>query len=75
MSQTRSPRALGIGSRLTKLHRYREAQVKALLGIPEPIETAALIPLGYPQGRFGRPPRRAVSDVTFLDRWGSRLSP
>ena len=27
-------RALGIGSCLTTIHRYREAQVKELLGVP-----------------------------------------
>src|SRR6266498_784942 len=51
-------RALGIGSCITTIHRFRDAQVKELLGIPSDVETAALIPLGYPLGKFGRPPRR-----------------
>jgi nitroreductase len=63
-------RALGIGSCLTTIHKYRDAQVKELLGIPADVETAALIPLGYPLGKFGRPPRRAVSEVVHADRWG-----
>jgi len=62
-------RALGIGSCLTTIHRYRDAQVKELLGIPTDVETVALIPLGYPLGKFGRPPRRPVSEVTFADVW------
>jgi hypothetical protein len=33
-------------------------------------ETAALIPLGDPLGKFGRPPRRPATEVTFADRWG-----
>ena len=37
---------------------------------PADVETAALIPLGYPLGRFGRPPRTPVGEVTFSDRWG-----
>src|SRR5262249_35490331 len=41
-------RALGLGSCITTIHKYRDAQVKELLGIPEQVETAALIPLGYP---------------------------
>ena len=45
-------------------------QVKELLGIPADIETVALIPLGYPLGKFGRPPRRPVAEVTFADAWG-----
>lgn len=63
-------RALGIGSCLTTIHRYREAEVRALLGIPADVEIAALVPLGYPLTRFGRPPRRPLAEVTFADRWG-----
>jgi nitroreductase len=66
-------RALGIGSCLTTIHRYRDAQVKELLGIPPHVETAALIPLGYPRGRFGRAPRRPLGEVAFADRWGQPL--
>jgi nitroreductase len=63
-------RALGIGSCITTIHRFRDAQVKELLGIPWDVETAALIPLGYPLGKFGRPPRRPLREVAFADRWG-----
>jgi nitroreductase len=63
-------RALGIGSCITTIHRFRDAQVKDLLGIPADVETAALIPLGYPRGKFGRPPRRPLREVAFADRWG-----
>jgi len=66
-------RALGIGSCITTIHRFRDAQVKELLGIPPEIETAALIPLGYPLGTFGRPPRLPLSEVAFADRWGRAL--
>ncbi|OLD39915.1 MAG: hypothetical protein AUI57_01445 [Candidatus Rokubacteria bacterium 13_1_40CM_2_68_8] len=62
-------RALGIGSCLTTIHRFRDAQVKELLGIPSDVETAALIPLGYPLGKFGRPPRRPLREVAFGERW------
>jgi len=63
-------RALGIGSCITTIHKFRDAQVKELLGIPADVETAALIPLGYPLGKFGRPPRRPLREVAFADRWG-----
>ncbi len=66
-------RALGIGSCITTIHRFRDPQVKELLGIPGEVETAALIPLGYPLGKFGRPPRRPVREVAFADRWGRAL--
>jgi nitroreductase len=63
-------RALGVGSCLTTIHKYRDPQVKELLGIPADVETAALIPLGYPLGKFARPPRRPVSEVAHADHWG-----
>ena len=63
-------RALGIGTCLTTIHRFRDQAVKELLGIPAGVETAALIPLGYPLRKFGRPPRRPVEEVTFSERGG-----
>jgi nitroreductase len=63
-------RALGVGSCLTTIHKYRDPQVKELLGIPADVETAALIPLGYPLGKFGRPPRRPLAEVAHADHWG-----
>jgi len=66
-------RALGIGSCITTIHKFRDEQVKQLLGIPADVETAALIPLGYPLGKFGRPPRRPLGEVAFADSWGQSL--
>jgi len=66
-------RAYGIGSTLTTVHRLRQDEVRALLGIPSDWETAALIPLGYPKGRWGVAARRPVEEVAFGDRWGSPL--
>ena len=67
-------RALGIGSTLTTVHHwFRHAEIRKVLGVPDDVEVAALIPLGYPQGSFGRPPRRPVSEVAYADRWGAPL--
>src|SRR5262249_20139658 len=66
-------RAHGIGSCITTIHRFRDAQVKTLLGIPADVETAALIPLGYPLGKFGRPPRRPRREVPFAARRGDAI--
>lgn len=63
-------RALGVGSCITTIHKYRDPQVKELLGIPAEVETAALIPMGYPLGKFGRPPRRPIAEVAHADSWG-----
>ena len=66
-------RAFGIGSTLTTVHRQREDIVRELLGIPEGVETVALIPLGYPRGRWGVAQRRPLEDVVFGDRWKQPL--
>jgi nitroreductase len=64
-------RALGLGTCLTTLHRTHEAEAKQLLGIPENVETMALIPLGWPKGKFGAGPRLPVDKVTYWDSWGA----
>ena len=48
-------RALGLGTTLTTVHRLQEAEVRAVLGIPEDVVTWAMIPLGYPTGRWAKP--------------------
>jgi nitroreductase len=63
-------RALGLGTTLTTLHRVHEADVKRLLGIPDDMETLALIPLGWPKGKFGTGVRRPVEEVTYWEQWG-----
>lgn len=65
-------RALGLGTRLTTAHVRREPQIKALLGIPDHVETVALIPVGYPRGRFGPTARRPLEEVVSYNRYGQR---
>jgi nitroreductase len=65
-------RALGLGTVLTTLHRQNEGAVRQLLGIPENAHTAALIPVGWPMGRFGAGPRLPVEAVTYWDTWGAK---
>ena len=64
-------RALGLGTTLTTLHKLHEADVKQLLGIPEDVETMALIPLGRPKGKFGKPARLPVEKIVYWDNWHS----
>ena len=65
-------RAIGLGATMTTLHMEHEREVKELLGIPEGVDTMALIPIGWPKGRFGPPSRLPVEQVTFWDRWDER---
>lgn len=67
-------RALGLGTTLTTLHRAHEAEVRELLGVPDEFETLAMIPMGWPTGKFGSGPRRPVENVTHWDSWGASKS-
>jgi nitroreductase len=64
-------RAFGIGTVLTTLHVFFEAEVKELLGLPREVQTYALLPMGYPINKFGPMKRRPVSEVAFLDSYGN----
>jgi nitroreductase len=66
-------RGLGLGSVITSLHKRYENEIKELLGIPEDVETAALLPIGFPAegARYGPTRRAPVEEVTFYDRWGN----
>ena len=64
-------RAHGLGATLTTLHLLYERAIKTRLGIPDDIETVALIPIGWPIGRFGPTTRAPIETVTYWDRWGT----
>ena len=64
-------RALGLGATLTTLHQMFEVELRERLGIPDTHGVVAMIPIGYPVGRFGPVRRRPVREVTHLDHWGS----
>lgn len=65
-------RSLGLGSVITSLHKRYESEVKELLGIPDNVETAALLPIGYPQNgvEYGPTRRQPVKEITYWERWG-----
>lgn len=65
-------RALGLGTTLTTIHHHREAEIKELLGVPPEVGIYAIVPLGYPLGRWGEARRRPAAEVTYRDRWGNQ---
>jgi nitroreductase len=64
-------RTLGLGAVLTTRHTLYSAEVDAILGIPAGARSYAIIPIGYPLGRFGPVRRRPLKDVVYLDGWGA----
>ena len=64
-------RALGLATLITTNHFRYEPEVKAVLGIPSDVDTYALMPVGYPEGKFGPVARRPVAEVAYADRWAN----
>jgi nitroreductase len=64
-------RALGLGTVITTNHLIYENEVREVLGLPSDIQTHALMPIGYPLGKFGPMKRRPLGEVAMLDRFGS----
>ena len=69
-------RGLGIGTTLTtfaSMTTDTTNKIKTFLKVPDNVDMAALIPMGYPaEGeQFGGAKRKCVEDVTYWDLWGS----
>ena len=70
-------RGLGLASVLTTRQSRFEAEIKELLGIPEDVTTAAILPIGFPaEGvRYGPTRRRPLEEVAFDGHWGNGWQP
>ncbi len=67
-------RARGLGTCITTLHLHHAGTVAELLGIPEAAVQITMLPVAYTLGTDFRPAvRKPVSEVAFLDTWGSPL--
>ena len=62
-------RAVGLGASLTTLHRSFGRELDQRLGLPEESPSIALLPIGWPRGRYGVPPRRSVDTCLHFDRY------
>ena len=65
-------RSQGIGTVLTTVWWSRQAELRALLDIPDRFEIVAMVPMGRPSGRFGVAPRKPIEPLTHWDRYGNR---
>lgn len=67
-------RALGLGSTLTTRHLLYEKETEQALGLPEGVHSYAILPVGYPMGRFGPVGRGSLAEIVYQDRWGQAYS-
>ena len=61
--------AVGLGASLTTVHRVFGREIDTFLGLPEGVPSAALLPIGWPLGRYARPERKPVDSRLFVDRF------
>ena len=63
-------RARGLGSTLTTLHLLKEREAAEVLGLPDTVLQAALLPVAYTKGTdFKRAERPGADTITHWDVW------
>ncbi len=65
-------RAAGLGAALITLPLWSKILAQRALGLPFKVTPCAVIPLGWPKGKYGPTKRRPVEEVVSLDRYGNR---
>jgi nitroreductase len=63
-------RAAGVGAGLITLPLWSTWLARRALGLPWNVTPCAVVPLGWPRGRYGPTTRRAAGEVVHLDRYG-----
>lgn len=62
-------RALGLGAVLTTQHFFVPGEFEAVVGLPASVTLAAVVPVGYPKGKFGPVRRPDPKTVVRWDRY------
>lgn len=62
-------RAHGLAANLTVWHLFNNADWREALGVPGDVGVYAIVPVGWPLGRFGPVRRRPVDEVLHWERW------
>jgi len=65
-------RAAGLGAALITLPLWSTFLARRALGLPWTVTPCAVIPIGWPRGRYGPTTRKPVGEVVHLDRWGNQ---
>jgi len=67
-------RAINLGAALTTIPIWNLFAARRVLGLPWNITPCAVIPMGWPLGRYGPTTRKPVHQVVSYDRYGNRPS-
>ena len=63
-------RGLGLGTVLTGFQAGIEPLLREMLALPADTKPVALIPIGYPDAKFGPTRRKPVEEVLHWGKWG-----
>jgi len=65
-------RAVGLGAALITLPLWSTFLARRALGLPWSVAPCAVIPMGWPRGKYGPTTRRPVGEVVHVDRYGNQ---
>jgi nitroreductase len=65
-------RAAGLGAALTTIPIWNLWAARRIIGLPWSVTPCAVIPLGWPLGKYGPTTRKPVHEVVSFDRYGNR---
>jgi len=65
-------RAEGLGAALTTLPLWSSTLARRALGLPFNVQPCAVIPVGWPHGRYGPTSRKPAAKVVHYERYGNR---
>ena len=65
-------RAAGLGAALITIPLWSKLLARRVLGLPWNVTPCAVIPMGWPIGKYGPTTRRPVGELVSLDRYGNR---
>lgn len=64
-------RAAGLGAALITIPLWSKFLARRVLGLPWNVTPCAVIPMGWPIGKYGPTTRRPVGELVSLDRYGN----
>ena len=65
-------RAMGLGAALITLPLWSTTAARRILGLPMSVMPCCVVPLGWPQGRYGPTTRKPAGEVVHLDHYGNQ---
>lgn len=65
-------RAAGLGASLTVMPLWSVTLARRALGLPIWVSPVAVIPIGWPRGRYGPTTRKPVGEITHFDSYGNQ---